>query len=195
MKRYWYFASTLPHFPFGAAPPMTVAEFDERCERLVDKGDLELITLAEQARAGLYQPSMQRSPFLRAYTQFEASLRNALALARAKAASWDPEPWLRTGIASSEVTQSVQTVLSAPDPLQAELTLERERWNTIDQLSALSSFELDAILGYKLKLLIATRCISFNRERGTEEFNTLYQDIIDAAADAAGTAQDTGVGP
>jgi len=195
MKRYWYFASTLPFFPFGAAAPMTVEEFDERCSRLIDKGDMALVHLVERARAGEYSAAMEASPFLRSFLRFEAGVRNALVAARAKANKWDPETWLRSGIDTVEVSQIVQAVLSAPDPLQAELALERERWNVIEQLSALSSFELDYILAYKMKLLIAIRCAAFNKERGTEEFNTLYQNILDTAADAAGSALDTGVGP
>lgn len=195
MKRYWYFASTLPFFPFGSTAPMTIDEFDERCSRLVDKADMELVKLVERARSGEYCAAMEGSPFLRAYTQFECGVRNALVIARAKANRWDPEPWLRTGIAVAEVSQIVQTILGAADPLQAELALEHERWNAIDQLSALSLFEMDYILAYKMKLLIAIRCSSFDRARGTEEFNALYKDIIDAAADAASTALDTGVAP
>lgn len=174
---------------------MTIDEFDERCARFVDIGGMALIRCVEKARAGEYSAEMDASPFLKSFLRFESGVRNALVVARAKANKWDPEAWLRSGIEVVEVSQVVQAVLGAPDPLQAELTLEHERWNVIEQLSALSSFELDSILAYKIKLLIAIRCAIFNKERGTEEFNTLYQDIIDAAAGAAGIALDTGVVP
>ncbi len=194
MKRYWYFASTLPYFSFGSSVPMTIDEFDERCARLIDKDDNALVKLVQRARAGEYSAEMERSAFLKSFLQFECGVRNALVVARAKANKWDPEMWLRSETEAVEVSQVVQAVLSAPDPLQAELTLEHERWNVVERLSALSSFELDYILAYKMKLLIATRCAQFNKERGTEEFDALYHDIIDAAADATGIAIDTGVG-
>jgi hypothetical protein len=43
-----------------------------------------------------------------------------------------------------------------------------------------------------MKLLIASRIASFDRNRGMQGFNVLYQDIVNAAAEAA-SAFDTGV--
>ncbi len=193
MKRYWYFASTLPFFPFGSSPPFSAQEFDALCERFVDKRDRELIKTAEAVVRGEYKEKIEKSPFLRAFFKWERGTRNALAVLRARALKWDPEPWIRPGSTDADALQAAQAIHSASDPLQAELTFERERWNAVERLSPLSPFEIDSIIGYKIKLLIATRCISFQRERGAEGFRVFYQDIIDAAADVTNSALDTGV--
>jgi hypothetical protein len=193
MKRYWYFASTLPSFPFGAPPPFSAQEFDALCERLVDKSDRELIQAAGAAVRGEYTGTIEKSPFLKAFFEWERGTRNALAMLRAREFKWDPEPWIRPGNTNTDALQAAQAIHSASDPLQAELTFERERWIAVERLSALSAFELDYILAYKIKLLIATRCISFQRDRGAEGFRIFYQDIVDAAADVASSALDTGV--
>jgi len=52
MKRYWYFASTLTSFPFGAPPPISVEEFDVLCSRLVEKDEMEFIRHVEEVRTG-----------------------------------------------------------------------------------------------------------------------------------------------
>jgi len=112
---------------------------------------------------------------------------------RAKANKWDAEQWIRPGSVGADALQSAQAVSAAPDPLQAELAFEHERWLAVERFASLSIFELDALLAYKMKLLIATRCASFDRERGKQGFRTLYQDTVDAAAEAASSALETGV--
>ncbi len=195
MKRYWYFASTLVSFPFGAPPPISVEEFDLLCSRLVEKSDLELIRHVEEVRTGEYSASIEKSAFLKAYFEWERGVRNALVMLRARANKWDAEQWTRPGSIGADALQTAQAVHGAPDPLQAEVIFEHERWTVIERLSSLSSFELDSILAYKMKLLIATRSASFDKERGREGFKVLYQDIVSAAAEATSSALDTGVAP
>jgi hypothetical protein len=193
MRHYWYFASTLTSFPFGAPPPLSVEEFDVLCSRFVDQGDLVLVRHVDVVRMGEYSACIEKSSFLKGYFEWERGVRNALVMLRARANKWDAEQWTRPGSAGSDALQSAQAISAASDPLQVELTFEHERWNAVERLISLSAFELDSILAYKMKLLIATRCASFDRERGKEGFRTLYQDIIDAAAEAASSALDTGV--
>ncbi|SLM19771.1 conserved hypothetical protein [uncultured spirochete] len=193
MKRYWYFASTLTSFPFGAPPPISVEEFDVLCSRLVEKDEMEFIRHVEEVRTGEYSDCIEKSSFLKAYFEWERGVRNALVMLRARANKWDAEQWTRPGSISADALQAAQTVYAASNPLQAELAFEHERWDAIERLSSLSAFELDSILAYKMKLLIATRCVSFDKERGREGFKVLYQDIMNAAAGAASSALDTGV--
>jgi hypothetical protein len=192
MKRYWYFASTLASFPFGAPPPLSVEEFDVLCSRFVTRRDLELVRQVEVVRRGEYVACVEYSFFLKTYFEWERGVRNALVTLRARAHKWDPAQWTRPGSVGVDALQAAQMISAAPDPLQAELAFERERWNTVEELTSLSVFELDALLAYKMKLLIATRCASFDGERGRRGFKTIYQDIVDAAAEAASSALNTG---
>jgi len=80
-----------------------------------------------------------------------------------------------------------------PIHFRPSVVFEHERWHAVETFASLSIFELDALLAYKMKLLIATRCASFDRERGKQGFRTLYQDTVDAAAEAASSALETGV--
>jgi len=192
MKHYWDFASTLTSFPFGSPPPISMQAFDELCSRMMDKSDLEILLYVEEARNGRFSDSMMKSPFLMSYYEFERGLRNALVVYRTRATKQDAGQWTRPGDMNPDSLKAAQAAQSASDPLQAELALERERWNATERLSALSAFELDYILAYKMKLLIASRIASFDRNRGMQGFNVLYQDIVNAAAEAA-SAFDTGV--
>ncbi len=168
MKRYWYFVSTLTSFPFGTPPPVSVEEFDVLCSRFIEKSDLGLLACAEEARKGEYSRKMKKSAFLKAYFEFERGMRNALVGLRAKAVKMDAAQWTKPGNISPEALRAAQAVQAAADPLQAELTLEHERWKTVERLTAFSFFEMDSVLAYKMKLLIATRCVSFDKDRGME---------------------------
>ncbi|OQB94659.1 MAG: hypothetical protein BWX81_02371 [Spirochaetes bacterium ADurb.Bin110] len=192
MKHYWYFASTLTSFPFGSPPPISMQAFDELCSRMMDKSDLEILPCVEEARNGRFSAFMEKSAFLMSYFEFERGLRNALVVFRTRASKQDASQWTRPGDINPDSLKAAQAAQAASDPLQAELAIERERWNATERLSALSAFELDSILAYKMKLLIASRYASFDRNRGIQGFNILYQDIINAAVGAA-SAFDTGV--
>jgi len=144
-------------------------------------------------RAGEYANAIEKSEFLRDYFVFERSLRNALASLRAKELDIDASEWLRNGEIDQEALRVAQSILNASDPLHAELLLEQERWDATDKLTMPKIFELDYILGYRMKLLIATRVISFDKEKGIEGRKALYQDIVRDAADAAARALTTGV--
>jgi len=194
MKHYWYFASTLTSFPFGSPPPVSVQAFDELCSRMMDKSDLEIFPCIEEARNGRFSESMKKSAFLMSYFEFERGLRNALVVFRTRASKQDASQWMRPGDINPDSLKAAQAAQAASDPLQTEFAIERERWNAVERLSALSAFELDYILAYKMKLLIASRYASFDRNRGMQGFNILYQDIVNAAAAVgAASAFDTGV--
>jgi len=193
MKRYWYVASTLTSFPFGGSPPISIEEFDVLCARLVEKNDFELLQHVDEIRRGEYSACIEKSTFLKSYFEWERGVRNALVLLRTKANRGDAEQWMRLGGTGADALQSAQTIHAAPDPLQMEVAFERERWNAIERFSSLSSFELDYLLAYKMKLLVATRYASFDKERGREGFKILYKDMVDAAAQAANSALNTGV--
>lgn len=172
---------------------MSVEEFDILCERLVEAEDLSLLKAVELVREGDRVPGMEKSAFLAAYFEWERGIRNALVQIRARELKWPADSFMRQGIAPQLAVQAAQAVYSSPDPLQAELTFERERWNAIESLSALSAFDLDYLIAYKLKLLIATRCASFDKDKGMQGFQSYYQDILQTAPEAAGSVNDSGV--
>jgi len=188
MKRYWYFVATLPTFPFGGVPQISIDAFDKLCLRMMNPTDYDLLKYVDIVRNGHYDRAIEKSKFLKQYFLVEREIRNALAVSRAKAHQWDASPWMKNGISSPESNESAKAVLTAQNPLHAEMQLEKERWNMVDSLTACSNFELDYILAYKMKLLIATHCASFELRKGQEGLQSLYHDIVLDAADAARSA-------
>lgn len=192
MRRYWYLASTLPYFPFGAEAPMTVSEFDELCSRLVERHDRQVLAAVPLIMEGKDAPAASASPLLREYFEWERGTRNALVLLRARSLQRDPEPWIRPGVISGDAHRAASAIHSAPDPLQAAMLFERERWIAIERLASLSAFDLDTLIAYKMKLMLAERLGRLSAERGREGFALYYQDIISAASGRAGTVLQSG---
>lgn len=193
MSRYWFFAATLPGLSFGTPVPMTEAEFLERCAISLSREDLAEVRAIPSMLAEGRVPGNLRSGFLRAFMEWERGFRNELALLRAKRYGEDASPWLKEGRSEPGQAQSASSCFGINDPLEAELALERERWAAIDRLSALHAFDLDAIAAYRLRLAIAARVQSFERQRGTAAYSRMYDDIIRPAAARDAETTESGV--
>ena len=62
-------------------------------------------------------------------------------------------------------------------PLAAEDILNWERWSYLEELELGHYFDTDKVLIYYLKLQLLTRIKSFNKEKGTEKFNNIIENI------------------
>lgn len=74
---------------------------------------------------------------------------------------------------SNGVSAPVSALITPGDPLQEELQLMRLRWNRIEELLIGHYADLDALVGYKLKLMILMRRWSFDAGRGALLFQQL----------------------
>ncbi|NTW38142.1 MAG: hypothetical protein HGB17_19020 [Syntrophobacteraceae bacterium] len=105
----------------------------------------------------------------------------------------DQGRWLREARIESSQTQAAASCFAARDPLEAEISLERERWNTVQRLSSLHAFDLDTIAAYMLMLQISARIASFDRERGAAGYGRLYSDILGPAGTGGAETKPSGV--
>lgn len=182
MSRYWYFSATLPGLLFGAPPPMSSQEFLSLCQRNMSPGDSAEVAEAPAYLLGARAPESYRSDFLGKFVAWERTFRNELARLRARRAERNEESFVRPSPRSDEAAHVALSCFSVEDPYQAELMLERERWNAIERLSSLSAFDLDFIVAYRLKLEINARLDRLAVESGKEGYRALYGDIIGRAS-------------
>lgn len=157
-------------------------EFLSLCKRHLSEADYSdvanLFSFLESAEA----PAGLRSGFLSDFVAWERSFRNELARLRARQADRAEEKYIRATFRSDEAGRAASACFAAEDPYQAEILLERERWNAIERLSALSAFDIDFILAYRLKLAIAERLERLGAEAGVAGYKHLYNDILDRAS-------------
>lgn len=187
MRRYWYLASTLPGMLFAAPPPMAEQDFLEACARTMDKEDYREVEAVPAALVSAEGKARSRSEFLDIYVSWEKNFRNELSRLRARKLGRNEEAFFRPAKPADDAARSASLCFSAEDPFQAELALERERWNAIERYSSLSAFDLDFLIAYRLKLAINQRIQRLAREAGEAGYNRFYKEILGRASSSAGT--------
>ena len=187
MRRYWYLAATLPGMLFAAPLSMDDREFLELLARTMDKEDYLEVESVPEALKSTTEPARFRSAFLEKYVSWEKTFRNELSRLRARKLGKNEEAYFRPAKPADDAVRSASLCFSMEDPLQAELTLERERWNAIERFSSLSAFDLDFLLAYRLKLAINQRIQGLAKETGEAGYSRLYNDMLGRASASAGT--------
>jgi hypothetical protein len=182
VSRYYYFAATLPALQLGAPAPMGTAEFLERCSRHLASADYAVVEAALLGSAPEGPPAVtERSPLLTRYHAWERSLRNELVRLRARRLERDGEGWLRPAARDDAAPRVAQMVFQAASPLEAELLLERQRWEAIESFKALHFFDLESIVAYRLELQILARLARLRQEEGEARYRETYAAILGAA--------------
>ena len=179
MSRYYYFASTLPSLELGSPAPMTSRELLERAERFLSSGDFALLrdAVLVSPPAGP-PPACAASPLLSAYYAWERSVRNELVRLRARRLERPSEPWIREARGDDTAQRSAQAAFQASHPLEAELLLERERWERIRELKALHYFDLESLAAYRLELQILERLVRLRADLGENRYREAYAAIL-----------------
>jgi hypothetical protein len=180
VDRYYYLASTLLTPVFGQKPPVSFEDFKETCSRLAaaeDGAKLETLSLVPPVRqAGASATTFE---FQERFWKRETVLRNEIAKQRAERLSRKDEGQVReTEDWDNEAQASARRALSAEDPLQAELSLEKDRWDWIEAQSAGHRFDSEALAAYGLKILILERLSRFSEEAGMERYESMYRTIL-----------------
>ncbi|MDD5347624.1 MAG: DUF2764 family protein [Candidatus Omnitrophica bacterium] len=152
---YPYLIPSLPLLLFGQRPPFDFEQFLARCRDLIPAEDFEMLAMCAQDNL-LEQESARAA--LAHWIAFEKGLRNELTRIRASRKKIDPEKFLRSG-ASTEPSLYHIALNShrIPSLVESEKSLDRERWQKLDELSLGHYFDLDALVVYALKLCILLR--------------------------------------
>ncbi|HUU59838.1 MAG TPA: hypothetical protein VMZ50_09860 [Phycisphaerae bacterium] len=100
------------------------------------------------------------SRFLHQWVRFEVGLRNALAAARAKALTLDPDDYLvvpELGDGPEAFEAVVAEWAAARDPLAGLRVLDRRRWDWIGAHDAWFSFDQDELAAYAVRVMLLNR--------------------------------------
>lgn len=180
MDRYYYLASTLQTPQFGQKAPISFEELARLFDRLAAEPDRRMLATLSIAPPDPAEGAPRAAaPILESFWKRERALRDELARQRAerlgrKAEYQGAEGQERDGDAQA----SAKRALSAEDPLAAELSLEKDRWDWIEAWSAGHRFDADALAAYALKILILERLGRFSEEAGMERYESMYRTIL-----------------
>ncbi len=153
---YPYLIPSLPMLQFGMKPPFSYEQFLSMCHHRIPETDFALLSSLPQAPE--YSANGTGQKTIRKWIHFDTALRNELVKIRAQRNHRDPVVSLQGGIfGEPSLTASATAAMGNPSLLEAELALDKERWNALEHLAAGHYFDVDLLITYAYKLLILIR--------------------------------------
>jgi len=168
--QYYYLIAALPMLRPDSELPMSSGEFIELCRQQLTEEDFVIFSTASGCRLS---------------AEFEAwntALKNELVKLRASRLGFDADESLKDGGIYAGIVEQAREVFNQENPLDAELLLDKMRWNKISELEALEYFSTEKLAAYLLKLKLLERKALFNREDGNENYRQIYETASDSRA-------------
>ena len=178
-KEFTYFAGTLPMQIFGEKPVMTLAAFDDDAARLIDKTTAELlqkVTLYTEDTAGFPAP-------VKKFYDWENALRNTLLDLRKKVRPDAVDYKRNEPDFYSEILNAAVQAFNNPDLLEGEKTLDRLRWDALDNFGVGHYTDFTALAFYRIKLAIAAKYQVRTVENGNAALESILNGIMKEKAE------------
>jgi hypothetical protein len=164
-----YLLSSLPMLSLDAPPAIDPKTFVATCREQLDDS-------AVSAVEALLKGQSLPHPFVEAWNDKEAILRNAVARQRARAAGADAARWQRpTRGCDNQIEAGVDDAFEEPDPLAKEKSLDKVRWLIAEELQGPDPLSLNVAFAYAVKLAITSRWHALDAARGQQAFDTFTQ--------------------
>jgi hypothetical protein len=195
---YYYLASQLPYLIFGQEPPMSAAAFRELAAGFLDDEDKAQIgrCVFEAPREeppvlppAPGEPPALKSDFIKGWLEWERALR--LNLVRFRSQRLKREGGEAPDY-PADAAQAAKAAAAMDSPLEAEIFLDKARWDAIERLKGLDDTGSNMVFAYLLKLILMERRSSFKTEEGFMEYKTLYDSISSDAAIGGGASVGNG---
>ncbi|MDR2069679.1 MAG: hypothetical protein LBP71_07410 [Spirochaetaceae bacterium] len=191
---YYYLAAQLPYLVYGQAAPMSSRAYRELCRTLLGPGDRALLDCCSlDPDPGAAFPSYGEPPrpgdsgFIDRWRNWERVLRLNLARYRAQRIKREGGAPVDPPEHPADAAAAAKAAAAMDSPLEAELYLDKARWDAIEAFQGLSGFSRNMVFAYLLKLLLMERRALFKTEEGFSEYKGLYAAIMERASGASGT--------
>ena len=188
MGSYYYLAAQLPYLVYGQGVPMSSAAFRALARDAMSSSEgamLDYCTLdpapakGGETGAAYAEPAAHTpSEFINRWKEWERTLRLNLARGRYQKLK-------REGGAPADAPEhpagaagAAKTALAIESPLEAEIFLDKARWDAIENFQGINTFSENAMYAYLLKLLLMERRLAFKTEEGFTEYKGLYAAIL-----------------
>ncbi|MDR2402837.1 MAG: hypothetical protein LBD78_02290 [Spirochaetaceae bacterium] len=169
---------------------MSSAAFRELCKTALSPADAALLDFCvldpdPVSAEPVYgeAPAATSSAFLNKWRHWERTLRLNLARYRAQRLKREGGAPADPPEDPADATATAKAAVSMESPLEAELFLDKSRWDAIEAFQGLDYFNRNTIYAYLLKLLLMERRSLFRIEEGVREYQGLYASILAARPD------------
>ena len=170
-EAYYYLIASLPLLEFGMKTLFTYADFLSICEEQLSSSDLNII---KETRLAPLENPYSHCLTLREWNKFNITLRNEIAKVRANKQGKDASKYIRgEDYVDPFMASFTQWVINQDSPLEAEISLDRFRWEKLDDLGRGHYFDIDYLVVYALKLRILERWENINSNDGMQALQNL----------------------
>lgn len=175
---YFYTVSSLPMLAYDMERFMSEEEFLHCCESTVSPRDFQILKSASIV------PLIQEEtgqPVLDKWYSWERSLRNDLVKMRAGRKGVDGDKYVASGAIETGLQNIAREAYTASTPLEAEIILDRARWEYLENLEAGHYFDLGKLIIYFLQIQLLQRRSRIIKEKGRAAFDEIYSVITEKA--------------
>jgi hypothetical protein len=166
---YYYTVAALPTLRLGEKVPISEEEFLQFAEDTLKEEDYQTLL---KSRLDSFEPT--GSVFADSILSWEKELRLELAKERLAKLDFEPPHGLPESDGRDVLTEQVRTALSIGQPLEAEIFLNKLRWDYLEEKKGSHFADLEALIVYYFKLQIALRQEKFQKEAGRQVFEKEY---------------------
>ncbi len=176
MREYYYFIASLPMLEFAMKIPFFYGDFLIRCREQLNSADMGII---ERVKKGPFEDTEDPSPTFKQWKMFDRTLRNEITRYRAIRKTKDPVQYIRgENYLDPFVSGFAHWAVNQDSLIEAELYLDRLRWERIEELEKGHYFDIDYLVAYALKLQILERWQRINSSDGMQVLQaSLNEDI------------------
>jgi hypothetical protein len=189
MSDYYFLVAQLPSLVYGQPVPLSSKQYRELCRSQIseqDYGLMEGLAVGGKIPAELMavDPSTAGGDFSVKWRQWNQACALNLAKYRAQKLKREGD---KSGVSAPEypadAANAAKTACAMVNPLEAELYLDKARWDALSNLEGLDPFGINKVYSYLLKLELMERRQAFNAEAGFKEYQRLYKTILDNAGE------------
>ncbi len=175
MSSYYYILASLPHLTFESEHIPEPAVFLDLCRLFLSESDMRIVesaTLYPHAEAPAETAAV---PLLEKFRHWEIGLRNELAKQRSQILN--REAAIRLNDEGSDCTavsglaDSVKLIMQSATPLEADIGLDRLRWQYLDELGSGHYFNVQQLIVYYLRVRIRIRRDRLTADSGIAAYN------------------------
>ena len=152
----------------GQEAKMSPEVFREMCES-------GLSGVLRQAALAMLDGADAPHPFVRAWRDADAQVRNAIAAERARKRGLPAAqtPRLDASGCDASISPAIAAAFALPDPLSRERAIAHVRWAILDQLQGVDPLSENVVLAFAAKLKINTLLLSADPSKGAESFKAI----------------------
>ena len=162
MSSHYYLIAQLPTLMFGKESPVTKDAFIAEAEKWLTEREMAALN---EVKINRYTASGKDHPVYMKILQYEHLIRTDVAKWReAQKNDLDYKP-----------SAIPAALLKEGTPLDAEMKLMRLRWDYIDEMMREHHFDFGYLILYYIQLQLLQRFFTFDKERGLEKFQKLYE--------------------